>query len=102
MTIPDNQLGYYITGTGKIWWIAKEEVLSGDAQQRREQIGNSFRTPEEAALAKVKLEARNRLAPYAEKQLRIIDGCPAIVTKFHLDEKNYKQLRGDIRLLAGK
>ena len=101
LEIPKGKLKYYITSTGKIWWISREEVLSDSAQQRRELIGNSFDTPEDAAFAKVKLEAIMRLSPFAEKELRTVDGCPAIITKFHLDDINENLLQGDIMLLAG-
>lgn len=99
-TVSTNWLKYYITSGGKIWGVAREELLSGDAQQRRELIGNSFNTPEEAALAKAKLEASKRLTPYVEKRLQTVNGCPAIVSIFHLNRDEYKLLEGDIKLLA--
>ena len=99
-TLPSDWLKYYLTQTGKIWGVRTEDLLSGDAQQRRELIGNSFDTYEEAALAKIKLEASHRLAPYAKKHLQIIDGSPAIVTKFHLTTEEYNLLKGDIVILA--
>ncbi len=98
--IPNGYLKYYITSTGKIWGIQNEECLDGDAQKRREMLGNSFNTPEEAALAKVKQEATTRLAPYARKELRIEDGDLTIVTKYHLGPKERELLEGDVILLA--
>lgn len=99
--IPTDCLKYHITSTGKIWGLKNEELLDGEAQRRRELIGNSFDTPEAAALAKAKQEARTRLAPYASRELRVINGELAIVEKFHFTKEECDLLRGDVILLAG-
>lgn len=98
--VPKDWLKYYITSTGKIAGVKKEEILEGDAQQRRELIGNSFNTPEEASLAKVKLEAFNRLRPYMVREFKMIHGTPTIVTRFNIPNQDYHYLQGDIALLA--
>ncbi len=98
--LPRDWLKYYLTSTGKIWGVKRDELMEGDAQRRREMMGNSFNTPEEASLAKVKLEALHRLMPYMKNQLRIINGDPAIVTRFSMPYQDYRLLQGDIALLA--
>lgn len=96
----NNWLSYYLTGTGKIGGVKREELLEGDAQQRRELIGNSFNTPAEASLAKAKLEAFNRLKPYMISEFKIVYDTPTIVTKFNIPKQDYHYLQGDIALLA--
>lgn len=98
--LPRDWIRYYITSTGKIWGVKKEELMEGDAQKRRELIGNSFNSPEEASLAKVRLEAFNRLLPHMSNQLKVENGAPTIVTRFHLTDEEYHLLQGDIALLA--
>ena len=98
--MPNNCINYYITGSGRIWGVQKEELVNGEAQSRRNIIGNSFKTAKEASLAKAKLEAIHRLAPYAEKEYKIVDGVPAITIKFFCNEDNKETVRNDVRLLA--
>lgn len=98
--IPTDCLKYHITSTGKIYGLKREELMKGDSQKRRELLGNSFDTPEAAALAKAKQEARTRLTPYVSKELRVIDGELAIIEKFHFTDEERDLLRGDVILLA--
>ncbi|MDO4746792.1 MAG: hypothetical protein Q4A70_00390 [Candidatus Saccharibacteria bacterium] len=98
--VPSNWLSYYLTGTGKIAGVKREELLEGDAQQRRELIGNSFSTPKEASHAKAKLEALNRLKPYTVREFKMDYNTPTIITKFKIPDREYHLLQGDIALLA--
>ena len=98
--IPADFKSYYVTGAGRISYAKRKEILEGDAQKRRELMGNAFNSYEAAALAKVKLEATNRLKPYAEKELCAIKGVPTIITKYHIPKEKYDELMCDLNLLA--
>lgn len=49
-----NWTNYFITSGGRIWGVSDEEKINGEAQERRNIMGNCFKTPEEACLVKAK------------------------------------------------
>ena len=92
---------YYITSAGRIWCVGDEEKLEGEAQTRRELLGNDFSSAEEAALAKAKQEARVRTEKYAQKTLRFDENNnPVIELRFILPSNDRNPLINDIRLLV--
>lgn len=102
MNSSHNYYRYYITSAGRIWGVGNEERLDGEAQMRRELMGNDFATPEEAAFAKAQLEAKVRTEKYAEKVLRLdADNNPVIEVRYHFPNNDREPLLNDLRMLVG-
>lgn len=97
-----NWTRYYLTSGGRIWGVSNQEKLDGEAQSRRELLGNDYSSAEEAALAKAKIEARTRTEKYAQKMLRFDDnGNPIIEFHYSLPAYDREALINDLRLLVG-
>lgn len=95
-------LNFYITSGGRIWGIENEEKLNGEAQERRNVMGNSFTTAEEACYTKSQIEAWARLKKYAERRVVFRNGNPIIELEFHLPTKEPETFNNDIMLLANQ
>ena len=99
-SIPCDCVNYYITSAGRIWGTKSEDRLKGDAQERRNVLGNNFKTPEEAAMAKAQLEAWNRVKDYIRKKIVIRDGQPVLEFICDFPANNYLKLSEDLSLLG--
>lgn len=97
---PQNCVNYYITSGGRIWGVKDREKLEGEAQERRDVLGNNFKSAEAAALAKAQLEAWNRLKGYIRKRIITREGQPVLefICNFPVDE--YPQLSEDLSILG--
>lgn len=98
--IPRNCVNYFITSSGRIWGTKSEDCLEGEAQERRNVLGNNFKTPEEAAMAKAQLEAWNRVRNYIRKKIIIRDGQPVLEFICDFPADNYLKLSEDLSLLG--
>lgn len=99
--IPNDYLRYYITGGGRIAGLKNEDLLDGDAQRRRELLGNSFMSAEEASYAKCQMEAWARLKDHAICKLTVKDGKPVIEIEFDFTTQD-GELMIDARMVAAK
>lgn len=98
--IPHDCVNYFITSSGRIWGTKSEDRLKGDAQERRNVLGNNFKTPEEAAMAKAQLEAWNRVRNHIRKKIIIRDGQPVLELICDFPTDNYSNLSEDLSLLG--
>lgn len=96
-----NWQNYYITSAGRIWGVTDEEKLKGEAQERRNVLGNSFRTVEEACYAKSQIEAWARLKPYAKTRVIFRNGNPVMEVEFYLPAGE-PAFKSDILLLSNQ
>lgn len=95
-----NWSNFYITSGGRIWGIADKDKLNGETQERRNVLGNSFNTAEEACYAKSQIEAWARLKKYAKSRAFLRNGNPIIEIKFCLPTEKLSMFSSDIMLLA--
>lgn len=98
----DHWSNFYITSGGRIWGVVNEDKLKGEAQERRNVIGNSFSTVEEACYVKNQLEAWARLKKYVERRITFRNGNPVLELEFHLPAKEGEIFNNDVMLLANK
>ena len=98
--IPQDCRFYYLTSGGRVWGVSKDELVEGDAQKRREMLGNNFETAEEACVAKAQLEAWARLKKYAHMSLTNRGGRPVLEVMFDFSEDDATSM-SDLRLVAG-
>ena len=102
VTNTKNWSNFYITSGGRIWGIANNEKLNGEAQERRNVMGNSFNTAEEACYTKSQIEAWARLKKYTERRVVFRNGNPIIELEFHLPTEESGTFDSDIILLANQ
>ena len=72
------------------------------AQERRNVLGNSFRTMEEACYIKSQIEAWTRLKKYASTNVICKEGRPVIELAFDIPAQKSAEFSGDIMLLANQ